>query len=224
MNQERIFTEEELQDMGTRTMDLIERAIELGDIEKAKKLVKRMYTEGLLMHDIYVDWITMLLSFIGRRYGDDILYQAFKESIGEQADSMMDMDENADIRKRVQRFVFLLRGHGQPMEIKEDKEKVVIKMKPCGSGERQILAGKYEPPQNFLKVKKSQPMTSWKEDYPVYCCHDHFITSSHVARGCSPVVMVVASDKPGEEPCEIWLYKDPESIPPEAYRKAGVER
>ena len=71
MKQERIFTEEELEEMGARTVDLIERAIDLGDNEKAKKLGKRMYSEGLLMHDILADWVAALLSFIGRRYGDD---------------------------------------------------------------------------------------------------------------------------------------------------------
>ena len=224
MNQERIFTEEELEEMGTRTVDLIERAIDLGNYEKAKELSRRMYKEYVDTQDNYVDWVAALLSFIGRQYGDDILYKAFEESIGRRVLSSLDMIEKADIRERANILAYGLRRHCQPVEIKEYKDKIVFKMKPCGTGGRQILAGKYEAPLNLLKVKKAQPMTFWKEDFPVYCCHAHFVASAPISQGHNPPFLEIASDKPGEEPCEIVLYKDPESIPPEVYAKVGVQK
>ncbi|MFC2018129.1 hypothetical protein ACFLTQ_02370 [Chloroflexota bacterium] len=224
MNQERIFTEEELEEMGTRTLDLIEHAIDLGNYEKAKELSRRMYKEYVDTQDSYVDWVAVLLSFIGRQYGDDVLYKAFEESIGQRVLLSLDIIEKADIRQRIEFVASNLRRHCQPMDIKEDEEKVVFKMKPCGTGGRQILAGKYEPPLNFLKVKKPQPMTFWKEDFPVYCCHAHFVASAPVAQGRTPPLLEIPSDKPGEEPCEIVVYKDPQSIPLEAYAKVGVEK
>lgn len=224
MNQERIFTQEELEEMGTRTVDLVERAVDLGENERVKRLSRRMYRETLAMHDFYRDWVTSLLTFIGRRYGDEILYQAFEESLNAWLEAVLDMYEKADIRRRVQLFAGALRGHGQPVEIKEDEEKFIFRMKLCGSGGRQIREGKYDPPQNFLTVRRPQPMTYWKEDFPVYCCHHHFIASLPIAWGRSPAFWEIASDKPGEEPCECWLYKDPEAVPPEAYARTGVER
>jgi len=223
MSSERIFTEEELVEMGTRTVDLLERAIDSGDKEKAKKLARRMYKEGLAIHDLYMDWVTALLTFIGNRYGDEVLHQAFEEAWGGCVKPMVEMHENEGIRRRVQLAAGALRGHYQPVEITEDEEKFVLKMTPCGSGGRLILEGKYGPPQNFLKVRRPQPMTYGKEDFPVYCCHGHFMASLPFAWGRAPVMFEIASDKPGKEPCELWVYKDPQAIPPEAYAKSGVE-
>lgn len=224
MSQERVFTEEELAEMGTRTVDLIERAIDLGDYEKAKELSRRMYQDAVDMQDNYVDWVAALLSFIGRQYGDDTIYQALEESIGQRVLLSVDIFDQADFRQRVEMVTVGLRRHCQPIEIKEDEEKIVFKMKPCGTGGRQILAGKYESPLNLLKVKKPQPMTCWKEDLPVYCCHAHFVASSPVAQGRTPPLVEIVSDKPGEEPCEILVYKDPQAVPTEVYAKAGMER
>lgn len=224
MNQEKVFTPEELEEMGARTVDLIERAIDRGDNERAKKLNKRNYNEALAIHDVYRDWITSLLTFIGKRYGDDVLYQALEESVGVWLKPVLDMYENTDIRRRVQLCAGTLRAHYQPIEITEDAEKFVFRMKPCGSGGRSIAEGGYDPPRNFLKVKKPQPMTYGKKDWPVYCCHGHFMASLPVAWGRVPAFFEIASDKPGEELCEFWLYKDPQAIPPEAYAKVGVKR
>ena len=223
MSSEKIFTEEELEEMGAMTVDLLERAIDLEDKDKAKKLARRMYREGLSIHDLYRDWVTGLLTFIGKRYGDEVLHEAFVEAWGDCIKPMLDMHEKADIRRRVQLVAGALRSHYQAVEIREDEEKFVFKMKPCGSGGRLVLEGKYGPPRNFLEVKKPQPMTYGIEDLPVYCCHGHFMASLPLAWGRAPVMFEIPSDKPGKKPCEFWVYKDPQAIPPEAYAKSGVE-
>jgi hypothetical protein len=41
-----------------------------------------MYVEFLGMHDLYRDWVTHLLTFIGERDGDDVLGQALQETVG----------------------------------------------------------------------------------------------------------------------------------------------
>ena len=223
MNPERTFTQKELEEMGTRTVDLIERAINSGDRETAKKLSQRMYKETLAGHDFYRDWVTALLTFIGKQYGDDVLHKALEESFGPLLEPMLDMYEEADIRQRVQLFAATLRAHYQPVEISEDEEKFIFRTKPCGTGGRLVLEGKYGPPRNYLKVKKPQAMTYWKEDFPVYCCHGYFVASIPVAKGRVPAFFEIPSNEIGKESCEFWLYKDPNTIPPEAYAKAGVE-
>ncbi len=222
MKQEMIFTQDELTEMGTRTVDLIERAIDLGDYEKAKKLSRRLSREALAMHDLYRDWITALLTFIGRFYGDKVLYQALEESISMWLKPVLDMYEKEDTRRRVQLCAAALRGHCQPVEIKEDEEKFVFKMKPCGSGGRLVLEGKYGSLQNFLKVERPQAMTYWKKDFPVYCCHGHFLSSLPLTWGRAPAFLEIASDNIGYEPCEFWVFKDPKAIPQDVYTKIGL--
>ena len=80
MNDKRLFSDQELKALGQRTLDLLVDALDDGENENAKKLARRMYNEFLGMHDLYRDWVTHLLTFIGERYGDDVLAGSFPTS------------------------------------------------------------------------------------------------------------------------------------------------
>ena len=45
MDKNKVFSQEELEAMGARTLDLLQESIEAGDKEMAKKLAQRMYNE-----------------------------------------------------------------------------------------------------------------------------------------------------------------------------------
>ena len=70
---ERFFSEEEIREMGKRTVDRLTEAIDAGDAEQAKKIANRMYNEFLGMHDLYRNWTTATLSEVGKRFGDEVL-------------------------------------------------------------------------------------------------------------------------------------------------------
>ena len=70
---ERLFSEEEVREMGKRTVDRLTEAIDAGDAEQAKKIAHRMYNEFLGMHDLYRNWTTATLSEVGKRFGDEVL-------------------------------------------------------------------------------------------------------------------------------------------------------
>ena len=225
MNKEKVFTQEELDELGTTTLDLIERAIDAGDYKKAKELSKRMYKEFMMQHDFYRDWAAALFSFIGKRDGDEALHEALEECIlGAGYKELLESEKKKSVRQRVENVASMLRGHGFPTGIREDKEKFVFKQTPCGSGGRLILEGRYGPPRNFLKVKEPQAMTYGRKDFPVYCCHGQLLASIPLSWGKAPWFLEIPSAKLGEEPCELWLYKDPEGIPPEAYEKGGIKK
>ncbi|MCX6006251.1 MAG: hypothetical protein NTZ34_03205, partial [Chloroflexi bacterium] len=83
---DRIFTEAELKELGKQTIDLIQEAIDSGDMTRAKKLTQRMYREFYSMHEGFRDTVTTLLSFIGRRFGEEALYDALHEGFGSFGD------------------------------------------------------------------------------------------------------------------------------------------
>ena len=76
MNRNRLFTDTELKDMGTRTLDLVLAAIEEGDKKKAKELANRMYEEFNHLHDGYMIWVSGLLTHIYNNYGIDAVEKA----------------------------------------------------------------------------------------------------------------------------------------------------
>lgn len=225
MIEERLFTKEELEALGTRTDELILKAIDEGDTKKAKKLVRRMYGELIAMHDLEVTMVTAALSFIGRRFGDKTLHEALHEMLSSWVrEAARDYAKVEDPRRRAQMLAYGLKGHGQRLKIEEDAEKFIFTMEPCGSGGKLVREGSYEPPRNFHRVKKPQLMTYGKPDYPVYCAHCIFHEIVGIEETGVPLFILIPPDSPGKEPCRMLLYKDPKAIPDEYYERVGKQK
>ena len=152
---ERLFSEEEIREMGKRTVDRLTEAIDAGDAEQAKKIARRMYNEFLGMHDLYRNWTTATLSEVGKRFGDEVLEEIMMAGVKAWwLPNLEKMPQDPqELPRKIKMFVAGLRGHLQPMHIEEDEEKVVIQMRPCGSGGRMVLEGKYEGPTPSIPWK-----------------------------------------------------------------------
>jgi hypothetical protein len=224
MNKKRVFTDKELKEMGTRTLDLVLEAIDAGDKEKAKLLANRMYREFNHLHDGYMTWVTGLLTFIYKNYGIDVLEKAEREAHTIEANFVFKPSGETDFRARVEAMVGGLRGHLQPITVAEDDEKVTITMKPCGSGERIIRMGGYEPKIGLAKVKESHRITYGMKDFPVYCVHCPVMEMLDIERSGDFGSVHIVSDPIGQEHCQFALYKDNTDIPEESYTRIGKER
>jgi hypothetical protein len=207
MDHERLFTKEELETMGNRTLDILVKNIENGNIREAKKLAQRMYNEFLGMHDLYRDWITHVFTFIGEQYGDDVLREAMGKTVAGYTQRLGKRYEGKSKRHQIEMLLAGFRGHLQPFEIEEDDEKFIITPKPCGSGGRLIKDGGYDSPCNFLNIKSPQSMTFNREDFPVYCAHCYFQNISPVEPGAKPLFKTKPSEDLGKAPCQIYIYK-----------------
>jgi hypothetical protein len=215
MKRGRIFTDEELELLGARTADLIDAALDAGDVQKAKKLSHRMAKECLAMHDLYLWWVTSMLSFIYRRYGDEVMYEALSEGYGLRFREAAEKVIGQDPRRKAEILAGGNRGHQLPMKIAEDDEKITFFMGPCGSGGRLMLEKAYGPPMNLAKIKKAQPMTFGRKDFPIYCAHCFAQEVLPMQWFGEPVFVVEPADKIGEEPCRLHIYKDPKKVPAE---------
>jgi hypothetical protein len=207
MGNGRLFTKEELETMGKRTLDILLKNIENGNIKEAKKLAQRMYNEFLGMHDLYRDWITHVFTFIGERYGDDALHEAMRNSVAGYTQRLAKRYAGKSKRHQIEMLLAGFRGHLQPFEIEEDDEKLTITPKPCGSGGRMINDGRYDPPCSFLKIKEPQSMTFNRKDFPAYCAHCYFQNISPVEPGGAPLFKTEPSKDLGKTPCKIYIYK-----------------
>lgn len=226
MIDKRVFTEAELKEMGVRTRDLINEAIDSNDLQKAKHLNHRMYAEFLAMHDLYLNWVTSLMSYIYNNYGDEALYAALKQSCASFWKPIVQAyDKEKDFRRKVEMFAMGMRGHLQPLELEEDNEKVSIRGCPCGSGERLIREGAYDgPPKNFSRITKPQPMTYGKSDFPIHCAHEPMIEILPIEWSGYPLVVCFCPEDMTKGGCTFSLYKDPDSIPEECYTRVGKKK
>ena len=224
---ERLFTKDEIAELEKRTLDRLLEAIDSGDSQNAKKIAQRMYNEFLSMHDLYRNWATGTLSFVARRFGDQVLEEVMTEGV--KAWWLPNLDKFPQgpeaLRARVKMFISGLHGHLQPMHIEEDDEKVVMQMKPCGSGGRLVLEGKYEGPDAFYTVKKPQPrLTYGRSNFPVYCAHEPPMELVDIEKNGHPTVVVEPAHEIGKEVCSFMIYKDPAKIPAKYYERLGLKK
>jgi hypothetical protein len=219
----RVFTKEELEEMGRRTVDLLTEAIEEGDEKRAKELAKRMYREFAFMHDLYRDWAAGFMDYIYRNYGEDALYQALRKVAGSPGRPSANTDKQ-DFRRQVQGLAHVLRGHLEAMKVEEDDEKVCMQMQPCGSGQRLFEEGSYDPPRNLTMIQKPHPMTWGLTDFPIYCTHCPVLVILSIEQLGYPAVVAVPGEKVASGSCKYCIYKDPKDIPEELYIMLGKQK
>jgi len=222
-NRNRVFTEAELTEMGRRTLDLLTEAIEAGDKERAKKLASRMYREFSGIHDLYRDWLADMMDYVYRTQGPDELYRALRKTIGASLGPIAGM-EKADFRRRVEMLAAVLRGHLVALEVEEDDVRVCMKMKPCGSGQRLLEAGAYDPPRNLAMLKDPHVMTWGLAEFPIYCTHAPVMEILIMERLGWPIFVILPDNKVARQSCAYCLYKNAEDIPDKAFARVGKRK
>lgn len=78
---DRWFSDDELEAMSRPVMDRATEAIDRGDLDEAKRLCEEMKYEGQFMHDMLVDGIAGLISYIQDKLGDDGVEEAWEYSL-----------------------------------------------------------------------------------------------------------------------------------------------
>ena len=219
MTAKRIFTDQELKEMGTRTLDLVLEAIDAGDKEKAKALAQRMYKEFNYLHDGYGFWVSGLQTFIYKNYGIEALEKAEREAHTTEAKVVFKPPEKKDIRSLVEHLAGGLRGHLQPISIKEDDEKITLTMQPCGSGERIVQNGGYEA--GLARVKDPHRITWGLKDFPIYCVHCPVMEMLDVENTGNFMAVHIVSEPIYQGSCQFAFYKNPSEIPEEFYTRIG---
>ena len=220
MDGNRAFTAEELRGMEARTLDLLQAAIAAGDKDLARQLAQRMQEEFNFLHDGYMFWVAGLQTYIYDNHGIDELEAAERLSHTIEMNTVFKTSgEKPDFRERIKFAAKAMRGHMQPIEIKEDDEKVVITMKPCGSGERIIEKGGYEA--GLATVKERHAITYGFENMPVYCVHCPAVELLMVeGTGELDMVRLIKEDRKHGF-CHFGFYKNPKNIPEELYTRIG---
>jgi hypothetical protein len=222
MKSKRVFTDQELKEMGARTLDLVIEAIEAGDKKKAKELAERMYREFNYLHDGYMFWVTGLLTYIYRNYGIEAVEEAEREAHAIEAKVVFKPPEKTDFRSLVEHTVGGLRGHLQPIIIKEDDEKVTVTMKPCGSGERLVQKDAYKV--GLARVKEPHRITWGMKDFPIYCVHCPIFEMMDIERTGDFGSVHFVSEPLCRESCQFVFYKNKADIPEKFYTRIGKKK
>lgn len=223
MRENRIFSEEELKEMGNPTKDVAIEAVEAGDKNRAKELINRMGEEALFSHDAYMNWVVELLDYIYVNYGAEALEEAIRKNFEREEGELIESFSNMGLREQVQTYAKGLRMHYQKLEIEEDDEKVCIKMVPCGSGQRLLESGAYESPRNLSRMKPHR-ITWNRPGFPIYCAHGPVQELIAIEKLGHPLYVHWFPDEVASESCRFCFYKDPKRIPKEVYERVGMKK
>jgi hypothetical protein len=229
--------QDEAEDLGRPTQELVAEAVDAGEPEAAKALARYMIPEGKGLHDLFCDWIWNLLSFIAERHGEEEMHQALRAS---QGGWMLRRTWRGflglGVEARVQLTAEIMRAHhGGPkqdgeLEVLEDEEKFTIRMDPCGSGGRMRrgdpvdgTASRLGPPYDFGTTKEAHEWSFGQAGVPYYCVHCAINEKLPMEWGGHPL-WVTDYDLEPEKPCAWLFYKRADDIPEHYYSRAGHQK
>jgi hypothetical protein len=214
-------------------MDRAIEAIDRGDPETARALCEAMKHEWRYLHDLLVEGIAGLISFVAERLGDEGVADAWQWSSERGWKRDVGAIARMDRRDVVLALASTWRAHSGSgtgpapgaFSIEEDDEKFTFRMNPCGSGQRLWRLGRYEGPDGFGLTAKPHDWSYGREGFPLYCTHCSFMNELLPIRWIG--YPVYPSDPPEDfdrDPCVWYWYKDPAQIPDRHWSRYGIAR
>ena len=233
MEPNKLFTQEELDEMGTGFNQLALEALENGDTEKAKYWIQKNEETKYAFHDLYMHWVSDLLGKIYDRLGLKEYMEILKSTVKHWAEpyyhKKKDLIDSEGLKSFINLNADLWRQHCGEFTVEEDDEKITFKHYPCGSGGRLINEGAFDGESGYRRIKEAGPHTWGKENIPIYCTHcpqaHQILAIEDLGKGHQLWVHDYDApfpQKPGD-PCIHHIYKDPDKIPEKYYEYIGME-
>jgi len=218
---ERWFSDVELEEMGRPTMDRAIEAMNAGDLDAARRRCEEMKHESQFMHDLLVDGVAGLISFVKEKLGDDGVEEAWTYSLERSWRRPVETIAGADRREIARSLAATWRAHSTSgvgpnpgaFTIAEDDQKLTFTMNPCGSGQRLWRNRRYGP-DGWGVTDAAHDWSYGRAGFPLYCTHCAFMNEALPIRWIGHPVY--PSDPPQDfdrDPCTWYWYKDPADIP-----------
>ena len=229
---DRWFSDDELREMSRPTMERAVEAIDAGDLERAKALCEAMKWESQFMHDLLVDGVAGLISFVKDKLGDEGVEEAWSDSLERSWRKPVEKISESDRKLIAEALAATWRAHSTSgvgprpgaFEISEDDEKLTFTMNPCGSGQRLWRLGHYGD-DGWGVTDRAHDWSYGREGFPLYCTHCAFMNEALPIRWIG--YPVYPSDPPEDfdrDPCTWYWYKDPADIPARHWERYGLSK
>jgi hypothetical protein len=218
------YVEERFREGQAKLADETREAIRRKDAEGATRLLDRKDDKYRPLHDFYLKIMATLFNYTYKEFGDAALEGLFRHAAEGQRRGF-DKWEGMPVEEFVRTTAFLLNAHLGTLRVEEDGEKFTITQDACGSGGRMMRDGLYdgEKPE-LLRIKKAQPMTFGRENFPVYCAHCAVWNAILPTEWYGRIHWAFTPPPTPHAPCVLRIYKEARGIPAEFYRAVGQEK
>ena len=222
---DRALSDDEVARLSEPAWSRARRAVEDGRSADALAELDEAVERWRGLQSYSINWITSLLSFIGREMGEDAVEAALRRT-GEEfirprrATGVEWSTLPAAARAKV--IARSMVANFGEVEVDEDDEKIVLSFR-CGSGGRLIDEGRYEGPDGYLTLRERAGRTFLRDELPVYCAHCSVNNEIQPVEWGEPPLTVEHPPERAGEPCVHQLYKDTGAMPDEVYTRIGKE-
>ncbi len=224
---DRWFSEEQLREMSRPTMDRVIEKIQTGEYDEAIHLCDDMKSEWGFLHDLMVESLAALLTYIGDMHGEEEVGTALRFMTEKAWKDSAYKIATRDPRKVAMALAATWRAHSTggvgPMPgeftVEEDAEKFTYTMNPCGSGQRLWRRGFYDPPKSYGMTSKSYDWSFHRENFPYYCAHCTFMNESMPIEWVGTPLYPLDPPLSPDGQCTWYFYKDPRDIPDRFYAR-----
>jgi len=208
--------------MTVPTWERAKDAIADGDTDGAVRLIDRGVVQWRSLQDYSINWVTSLLSFIGREMGEEAVERALRQFGDEFVRSRRGDDwDDLPAATRARAVAGAMVANFSACAVEEDDEKITLSFR-CGSGGRLIDEGRYEGDAAYLTLQERAPRTFLRDELPVYCAHCSVNNEIQpVEWGRRPTTVESPPRQPGQ-PCVHHVYKDPAAVPADVYARIGL--
>src|SRR3954470_3636650 len=183
---ERWFTDDELREMSRPTMDSAIEALRRGDTATQRGLCEAVKYGGGSLHDLMVEGVAGLISYVQEKFGDDGVAEAWRYSSERGWKRDVETIARMDRRAVAQALAATWRAHSGSgtgpnpgaFSVTEDDEKLTFSMNPCGSGQRLVRNHRYEGPDAFGTTEERPDGSAARRTSPLYCTHCAYMNES----------------------------------------------
>lgn len=225
-NENRIFTDEELNELARYRPWVIRDFIKEGKIDEAKETFEDLNNSIGFLHDGSFTWIAGLMTYIYNAYGYEGLDEAYRFALKMERLDVFPKSPYTDFDMIVTNLARDMRGIcKQKFSLTEDDEKVIFKLSPCGNGGRLIDIA-YEPESGIARCEEPASITFGEPNLPIFCSgcamkeirefeENGYLQSVHASDAVCPSK---------NHDCKIFVYKDPDDVPEEYYTRLGLKK
>jgi len=209
--------ERELEELKVSIFDKIRRAVTDGDKDKALALLGELEANSHDLRGIYLTWVDLLLSYIADKLGEDALYETMRlydqRAVRPALQGAFGKDIGAEDRLRRRTYVMTSLYGINFDEIQEDEEKFTLQFR-CPSG------GVVRRREQYGKTKEAHPWSWGEKDMAYYCTHCATSLEIMTIELLGHPAWVITHEPDGV--CVQRIYKDPEAVPEEYYKRVGM--
>lgn len=217
-----------------RRLEHVVASMRRGDAAAVDALLDAHVRYSRAAHDILADWAWALLSHGYRSLGESRMEEMQRVTLGRWVTErygligQMSMAEQAQLTIEGMRGHFCGPGRQGDVEVVEETDRWVISFDPCGSGGRMRRGDplnhtppRSEAPFHFVHVEGAHPWTWGKKGVCLYCSHCAIVNEILPIETVGYPMRVTENPTDPGDKCRWIVYKRPELVPEEAYRRVG---